>query len=203
MMKTVICMADPLFARDDDANTPLTAEEREALIPSYVTLRHELNEAEQINIGAAQRWADSRRRDVLDRAFLNDLHYRMFGDVWRWAGQYRITSRNIGVEAHRIVTEVQQAIDEARYWIEHDTYPPDEIAVRFSHRLVYIHPFPNGNGRFSRLVGDLLARKLGRPPFTWGRTNLVNDRETRARYVGTLQAADAHDFGPLLLFARS
>ncbi len=80
-------MPDPLFDGDDDANTPFTAEERVALIPSYITLRHELNEAEQINIGVAQRWADSRRRDIFDRAFLSELHQRMFGDVRRWAGQ--------------------------------------------------------------------------------------------------------------------
>jgi Fic-DOC domain mobile mystery protein B len=196
-------MPDPLFDRDDDANTPLTDEECEQLIPSYITLRHELNEAEQINIGTALRWADSRRRDILDRDFLCELHQRMFGDVWRWAGQYRTTARNIGVEAHQIVMDVQQAIDDARYWVEHATYPPDEIAVRFSHRLVAIHPFPNGNGRFSRLVGDLLARQLRQRPFTWGRVNLVNAGETRARYVAALRAADNHDIAPLLLFARS
>jgi len=201
-------MPNPLFDRDDDANTPLTAEECEQLIPSYITLRHELNEAEQVNIGAAQRWADARRRDarrrdILDRDFLSELHQRMFGDVWRWAGQYRTTARNIGVEAYRITMDVQQAIDDARYWVEHDTYPPDEIAVRFSHRLVAIHPFPNGNGRLSRLVGDLLARQLGQPPLTWGQGNLINDGETRARYIEALRAADNNDIGPLLLFARS
>ena len=196
-------MPNPPFDRDHDANTPLTAEEREQLIPSYITLRHELNEAEQINIGVALRWADARRRDILDRDFLSELHQRMFGDVWRWAGQYRTTARNIGVEAYRIATDVQQAIDDARYWVGHVTYQPDEIAVRFSHRLVAIHPFPNGNGRFSRLVGDLLARRLGQSPFTWGRVNLVDAGETRARYVEALQAADNHDIGPLLLFARS
>jgi Fic-DOC domain mobile mystery protein B len=196
-------LPDPLFDRDDDANTPLTAEEREQLIPSYISLRHELNEAEQINIGAAQRWAYARRRSVLDRDFLRRLHKRMFGEVWRWAGQYRTTARNIGVEVHRIAMDVQQAVDDARYWVEHTTYQPDEIAVRFSHRLVAIHPFPNGNGRFSRLVGDLLARQLGQPPLTWGLTDLVNAGETRARYVEALRAADNHDLGPLLLFARS
>ena len=196
-------MPDPPFDRDDDANTPLTVEEREALIPSYITLRHELNEAEQINIGEALRWADARRRDVLDRAFLSELHQRMFGNVWRWAGQYRTTARNIGVEGYRIAMDVQQAIDDARYWVENATYPPDEIAVRFSHRLVAIHPFPNGNGRLSRLVGDLLAGRLGQPPFTWGRVSLVDAGETRARYIESLRAADKHDIGPLLLFARS
>ena len=197
-------MPDPLFIDDDDANTPLTAEEREQLIPAYITLRHELNEAEQINIGQALRWTTARKkRDVLDQNFLRQLHKRMFGDVWRWAGQYRTSARNIGADAYRITMDVQQAIDDACYWIEHKTYPPDEIAVRFSHRLVAIHPFPNGNGRFSRLIGDLLAQQLEQEPFTWGRANLVDVGETRARYIEALRAADNHDIRPLLLFARS
>ena len=197
-------MPDPLFIDDDDANTPLTDEEREQLIPAYITLRHELNEAEQINIGQALRWATARKkRDVLDQNFLRQLHKRMFGDVWRWAGQYRTSARNIGVDAYRITMDVHQAIDDACYWIEHKTYPPDEIAVRFSHRLVAIHPFPNGNGRVSRLIGDLLAQQLEQEPFTWGRANLVDVGETRARYIEALRAADNHDIKPLLLFARS
>jgi Fic-DOC domain mobile mystery protein B len=196
-------MTDPLFENDDDANTPLTAEEREQLIPSYITLRHELNEAEQVNIGKALRWTAQRRRDVLDQSFLDELHKRMFGDVWRWAGTYRTTARNIGIDAYRIPPEVRQAVDDVRYWVDHKIYPPDEIAVRFSHRLVAIHPFPNGNGRFSRLVGDLLARQLGQPPFTWGRDNLIDAGETRARYVAALKTADDHDIAPLLSFARS
>lgn len=197
-------MPGPLFSDDDDANTPLTAEEREQLIPAYIALRHELNEAEQINIGQALRWAAARKkRDVLDQNFLRQLHKRMFGDVWRWAGQYRTSARNIGADAYRITMDVHQTIDDACYWIEHKTYPPDEIAVRFSHRLVAIHPFPNGNGRFSRLIGDLLAQQLGQAPFTWGRANLVDAGETRARYIEALRAADNHDIKPLLLFARS
>lgn len=196
-------MHDPLFEKDDDASTPLTAEEREQLIPSYITLRHELNEAEQINIANGIRWANARKHDVLEQANLSELHRRMFGDVWRWAGEYRKTARNIGVDAYRIRTDVQQAIDDTRYWIQHATYPPDEIAMRFSHRLVAIHPFPNGNGRLSRFVADLVAGQLGRPPFTWGRANLIDAGETRARYVEALQAADNHDVAPLLAFARS
>ncbi len=196
-------MLDSLFDDDDDANTPLSAEEREQLIPSYITLRHELNEAEQVNIGAALRWAVARKRNVLDRDFLCKLHQRMFGDVWRWAGKYRTTARNIGVEAYSIAMDVQQAIEDAQYWVEHGTYSADEIAVRFSHRLVAIHPFPNGNGRFSRLVGDLLARQLGQTFFTWGQANLVNIGETRARYIAALRVADNHDIGPLLTFVRS
>lgn len=196
-------MTDPLFDEDDEANTPLTAEEREQLIPSYIALRRELNEVEQINIADASKWLASRKRDVLDQAFLNQLHKRMFGQVWRWAGQYRTTARNIGVDAYRIPMDMGQLIGDARYWVENETYPPDEIAVRFSHRLVAIHPFPNGNGRLSRLVGDRLAIQLGQPRFTWGSTSLIDPGETRAHYVAALRAADAHDIEPLLAFARS
>lgn len=196
-------MSDPLFDEDDEANTPLEAEEREQLIPSYITLRRELNEAEQINIADAAKWLASRKRDVLDEKFLRNLHTRMFGQVWKWAGDYRKTPRNIGVEAWRIPMDVAQAIDDAKFWVANDTYSPDEIAVRFSHRLVAIHPFPNGNGRFSRMVGDLLAQQLGQPRFSWGSANLVDPNETRIAYVAALRAADAHDLEPLIAFARS
>lgn len=196
-------MSDPLFGADDEANTPLEAEERHALIPAYITLRRELNEAEQVNIAGALRWLSSRRREVLDERFLRTLHKQMFGQVWRWAGTYRQTARNIGVDAWRIPMDVAGAVDDARYWVEHQTYPPDEIALRFSHKLVAIHPFPNGNGRFSRLVGDFLAEQLGQPRFTWGSVNLVDPNETRRAYVQALRVADGHDFAELIAFARS
>lgn len=196
-------MSDLLFGADDEANTPLEAEERHALIPAYITLRRELNEAEQVNIAGALRWLSSRRREVLDERFLRTLHKQMFGQVWRWAGTYRQTARNIGVDAWRIPMDVAGAIDDVRYWVEHQTYPPDEIALRFSHKLVAIHPFPNGNGRFSRLVGDLLAEQLGQTRFTWGSVNLVDLNETRRAYVQALRAADGHDFAELIAFARS
>ncbi len=196
-------MSDPLFDREDEANTLLEAEEREQLIPSYITLRSELNEAELANIADAGRWLAARKRDVLDRSFLNELHRRMYGEVWKWAGKYRTTPRNIGIDAYRIPTELYQAIDDAKFWVENGTYPPDELAVRFSHRVVAIHPYPNGDGRFSRMVGDLLAIELGQPRFTWGRINLGDPSETRKQYIAALQAADAGDFEPLIVFARA
>lgn len=196
-------MSDSLFDGDDEANTPPEAEEREALIPTHITARAELNEVEQAGIADADRWASSRRRDVLDTRFLTTLHKRMFGDVWRWAGSYRRTPRNIGIDAYRILVEVQTLIDDVKYWVEHKTYPPDEIAVRFHHRLVSIHPFPNGNGRHARLAADLLAVQLGCPRFEWGSGNLVEAAELREQYAVALRAADDHDITRLLAFARS
>lgn len=196
-------MPDPPLDDDDEANTPLEPEEREDLIPTHITIRAELNEVEQAGIADADRWAFSRKRDVLDVRFLSTLHKRMLGDVWRWAGSYRKTPRNIGIDAYRIPIEVQALIDDVKYWVDHETYVPDEIAVRFHHRLVAIHPFPNGNGRHARLATDLLAVQLGRPRFEWGRGNLVDGTELRKKYVATLQAADNHDITDLLAFARS
>jgi Fic-DOC domain mobile mystery protein B len=196
-------MSDPLFEAADDAATPLTPEERDALIPTYITLRRELNEAEQIGIADADRWAFSQRRDVLDEDFLRALHRRMFRSVWKWAGVFRTTPRNIGVEAWRIAPDLRQLLGDARYWVEHQTYAPDEIAVRFHHRLVWIHPFPNGNGRFSRLAADRLAVQLGAERFSWGGGNLVAPAELRRRYIEALRAADGEVIAPLVAFARS
>jgi Fic-DOC domain mobile mystery protein B len=193
---------DPLEGQDD-ANTPLTPEERSDLIPAYITLRHELNDAEQANILEADGWAFKRPRDVLSEEFLTDLHRRMFRRVWRWAGTFRRTERNIGVDAYRIPMELRQLLDDCRYWIEHETFEPDEIAARFHHRLVWIHPFPNGNGRHARLATDLLLVKLDRSRFTWGQENLVNASDTRRTYVEALQTADRHDIRLLLEFVRS
>lgn len=197
-------MSDGLFDEDDHANTPLKPAEGEGLIPTYITTRAELNEAEQENIGEADQWAFSRRRgDVLDVGFLLNLHRRMLGRVWRWAGAFRKTERNIGIAPHLIEVQLHQLLGDVRYWVEHEAYPADEIAVRFHHRLVAIHPFPNGNGRHARLAADLLVTRLGRPQFTWGSRNLVEPAETRRDYVRALQAADRDDIGPLLAFART
>ncbi len=196
-------MSDPLIDADDKASTPLTPQEREALIPSYITQRRELNEAEQIGIANADRWAFARRREVLNEAFLRRLHRRMFQGVWKWAGQFRTTARNIGVDAWQIAPHLRQLIDDARYWVDHQTFHPDEIAVRFHHRLVFIHPFPNGNGRLSRLAADLLVVRLGQERFTWGSGNLVAVADLRKRYVDALRAADNQVIEPLIDFARS
>jgi Fic-DOC domain mobile mystery protein B len=195
-------MTGPLDERDDAA-TPLSAEERDGLVPSYITLRGELNEAEQANILEAEGWALARKRNVLDERFLNNLHKRMFGNVWRWAGRYRKTGKNVGVDAYRIPHELRHLIDDCHFWIEKDTYESDEIAARFHHKLVWVHPYPNGNGRHARMATDLLLISLGCKRFSWGSANLVDPGETRDHYIAALRAADYHNIRPLLEFVRS
>ena len=192
-----------LFQEPDNA-TPLTPEERRDLIPAHIAYRTELNEAEQENIVRAQDWALGRGgRDLLSEKFMKDLHRRMLGEVWRWAGNFRKTERNLGIAFYEIPVAVRQLLEDAKAWIEHKTYPPDEIAVRFHHRLVQIHPFPNGNGRHSRLMADLLVLRLGGERLSWGSARLQDAGDMRKRYIEALRAADHHDYGPLLAFARS
>ena len=195
-----------LFQEPNDA-TPLAPEERAGLLQAWITNRQDLNEAEETNIVGGAAWARRRRGqkagDILTEDFAKTLHKQMLGDVWNWAGTYRQTERNIGIEAFRIPAEVPALLDDVRFWVENKTYPADEIAVRLHHRLVAIHPFPNGNGRHARLMADLLIERLGGESFSWGGGSLADVGTLRARYVAALQAADNHDIGPLLEFARS
>lgn len=183
--------------------TPLDADELASLIPGHITTQGELNEWEQLNIVQGDTWARKQRKEILDEGFLRRLHQQMFGETWRWAGSFRKSDKNIGVDWLQIGVELKKLLDDVRFQVANGSLPLDEIAVRFHHRLVAIHPFPNGNGRHARLIADLLIERLGRPRFTWGGASLPDANETRQRYIAALQAADARDIAPLLAFARS
>lgn len=192
-----------LFAQPDDA-TPLDAEEREGLMQTWITTRADLNEAEQANIDDAMAWTGRRRdQELLTEGFVFELHRRMFGDVWSWAGSRRRTGKNIGIDPVHIPVQLGGLLRDARYWIDQGSFPPDEIAVRLHHGLVAIHPFPNGNGRHARLMADLLIVQLGGAPFSWGGGTLRDIGTLRAEYIAALRAADQHDPMPLLAFARN
>jgi Fic-DOC domain mobile mystery protein B len=186
-----------------DGNTPLSREELADLIPNLAT-KEELNEWERENILPAREWAVGDRTSAVDMAcdeYVRKLHGKMFDQTWKWAGEYRHTEKNIGIPFHEIRESLVVLFGDVRYWIENKTYSPDEIAVRFHHRLVLIHPFPNGNGRHARLIADVLAMKLGRPAFTWGSANIVEQGEARNKYLEAIRAADNGDIQPLLKFA--
>jgi Fic-DOC domain mobile mystery protein B len=183
--------------------TPIDPDKAEGLIPDHVVTRGELDELEEANIQEAVEWAMGRSREVLSEEFVYELHRRMFDSVWEWAGTVRLTDKNIGIDKHLVRTEVRKLIDDALYWRGNAVYESDELAVRFHHRLVSIHPFPNGNGRHARLTADLLVRRLGRETFSWGGASLTNTSELRTAYIAALQTADQGNTRPLMDFARS
>jgi Fic-DOC domain mobile mystery protein B len=184
--------------------TPLDADEVAALVPTSISTQEELNAFEQANILDAETWALGRKRaDVLNEKFVRDLHRRMFKQVWKWAGRYRKSDKNIGIPWPQIPVKLVELCSDVRYWIEHRTHGWDELAARFHHRLVSVHPFPNGNGRHSRLMTDVLLFNNDQKIFTWGSTNLVAPGQAREKYIAALKAADARDLGPLVTFVRS
>lgn len=185
--------------------TPLDKNETEGLIPTHITTRGELDRWEQDNINEALAWVDTHKiKNVLNESFMRRLHKRMFGNVWKWAGTLRRSDKNIGVSWYMISSDLKNLCDDTRYWIDNKTFPADELATRFHHRLVKIHLFPNGNGRHARLMTDiLLERFFDRPPFTWGSANLARTGDDRKQYIESLVAADKGDYGLLLNFVMS
>ncbi len=190
-------------ADEPDGATPLDPNEREGLRFRHVTTRGELNELEQTNIESGLLWLGRRRRsDVLTERFMRDLHRRMFGEVWRWAGEFRRTEKNIGVDPFQIAVELRVLLDDARYWAENGTYQSLEAAARFHHRLVFIHLFPNGNGRHARIAADVyLEEYFDHRPIDWAAgQDIQHTNGRRDAYIAALRAADGGDYEPLIGF---
>ena len=187
-----------------DGHTELSEEDRRGLIPTHIATRGDLFEAEERNIAKALLRRRAPRPDrLLDDMYLRDLHSAIFRDVWKWAGHYRLTETNIGVDPSQIATQVLLLVRDARAWIANQVYEPDELAVRFHHRLVAIHPFPNGNGRHGRFAADYLVRGLDGAAFSWGAGRYDDTAELRAAYQHGLQQADGGTIAELLEFARA
>ncbi len=190
-----------------EGQTPLEDDEKDGLRIETITTRQELDEFEQQNIEQAVEWTmklPSKYNAILTEDFVKRLHKKMYSDVWTWAGKFRKTNKNLGIDKWQIPTQLKSLLDDTRYWIENDIYPPDEIAIRFKHGIVTIHCFPNGNGRHSRLMADIIAEKIFRQPvFTWGATNPEKGGNARADYLTAIRKADAGDIVTLMKFARS
>ena len=195
-------MIDPLVPLGD-GHTELSEQDRLGLIPTYIATRGELFDAEQRNIAQALLRRPPSIAALLDDAYLRRLHRAMFHQVWEWAGQYRIRETNIGIAFEQISSEIRNLVNDTRTWVDYSTYEQDEIAVRFHHRLVAIHAFPNGNGRHGRIAADYLVVSLKREPFTWGFHLDTDTDELRAAYLHALRRADRGDIEELLAFSRA
>lgn len=196
------------LGQEPEGATPLDDEDLDGLIPDFVATRGDLNLVEFENIARALPWAHDQARQggpkaVLRHSFIFDVHKRMFGDVWRWAGTQRRRGTNIGVEPYLIAERVTQAVGDAVWWHDNSVYGSDELAIRLHHRLVVVHPFPNGNGRCTRLMADLYLASIKARGFDWGGgAQLEAEGTVRQAYLDALRAADRDDFEPLITFAR-
>ncbi len=185
--------------------TPIDADEAAGLIPQHITTQRQLNEWEQSNILMAEKWLSNQRfeiTNIVTSEFLQRVHVKMFNKTWRWAGQFRKTNKNIGVDWSRVSVELKVLLDDIRYQAENDIFPKDELAARFHHRLVAIHPFPNGNGRHARMMADIVLLSLGSNRFSWGSNSLSESSPVRRLYIEALRAADKLDYKKLIKFVR-
>jgi Fic-DOC domain mobile mystery protein B len=186
--------------------TPLDPDEAEGLVPLHITTQADLNAWEQANIALGDRWAArQKKRELLDEGFVRDLHRQMFDKTWQWAGTFRQSNKNIGVDWTQVAVKLRDLLNNTRYQIENHVFKEDEVAVRFHHQLVLVHAFPNGNGRHARLMADLLITRLGQPRLTWGGTSAsrISVATIREKYLAALRAADQGQIEGLLAFARS
>lgn len=187
-----------------DGATPLDPDEAEGLLPDHISTRGELNAWEQLNIVKGAEWIREKAgvQDILTQDTVRELHRRMFSDTWRWAGRFRGSLKNIGVAPEAISERLYNLLADVTYWLEHQTYSLDEIGCRFHHRLVAIHPFPNGNGRHAPIITDALLRALRVVPFSWGSGSIDKPGIVRERYMSSLRAADGEDYSALIRFVR-
>ncbi|MBX7086681.1 MAG: mobile mystery protein B [Leptospirales bacterium] len=187
--------------------TPIDEDERDGLLIKSITTRKDLDEFEQLNIEKAVEWTLKRKfklDTILEADFVFELHRQMLDDVWAWAGKPRTSNKNIGVDKHEIRVHLKDLLDDCKVWIDQRVFPDDEIAVRFKHRLVSIHIFPNGNGRHSRLMADVLVKHgLNRLVFSWGSQRAGSGVAIREEYLRALRKADAGSYDDLLRFARA
>lgn len=190
-----------------DGQTPLSEEEIEGLKIPSITTRQELDEFEQLNIEKAIQWTIGKKikhEELFSEKFIMDLHKRMYGEVWKWAGTFRNSEKNLGVKSFLIPVSLKQLLGDALFWYENKTFPPDEMAIRFKHQLVSIHCFPNGNGRHSRLMADLIMEKIyNEPILNWGNSDLIKATDKRKAYIAAIKKADNHDIQSLISFAKS
>jgi len=190
-----------------DGQTPLEEEEKDGLKIKSITTQGELDEFEQLNIEKAVEWTihtNLKPKNILTEKFIKDLHKKMFGDVWKWAGEFRRTEKNIGIPWTKIGLELKNLLDDTKYWIENKTFSPEEIAIRFKHRIVSIHCFPNGNGRHSRMMADIIMESIfGNEIFSWHQSNVVIANKIRKEYINALKEADKGNVKPLIEFAKN
>ena len=183
-------------------STVLDPDDSQFLIPKHILTQDQLNDWEQSNIIEAEKWLFSNQKtEILTVRFVQVLHKKMFDRTWKWAGNFRKTNKNIGIDWPFINLALGKLLEETKYYLKNNTYSVRETLVRFHHQLVFIHCFDNGNGRHARLMSDFLLNSLGEKRFNWGK-DLYCDDDNRKKYITALKKADNYDYEDLIKFAE-
>ena len=195
-------MAKNLTGPKEEGETPLD-DLSGALVD--IKTRQELDELEHKNNNKAYAkyllMNPSKKALPMTYQSLCEIHKDMFGEVWSWAGEKRTSEKNLGVSPVKIGSEIHRFLHELHQW-EKEGAPPSEIAAKMHHRLVAVHPFENGNGRWARLVTNLYLHKNGQPLIQWPTDPDFVEKVFRPQYLAALKSADKGDYKPLLKLHR-
>ena len=184
--------------------TPIDGGYLRDLKPPHIGTQSELNAWEAENIMVASNWlyGGAKKRDVVTESFFCKLHKKMFDKTWKWAGEFRRINLNIGVDWLEIRPELKKLCGDVKYQEENNVRTIRDIAIFLHHRLTWIHPFPNGNGRFARLITDYYLYTKGCKPFSWGALSRDSHDVVRKQYISALRAADVGDYRLLQSFVE-
>jgi len=191
-----------IFFNDRQGQTVLSPVEKKGLKLTHISNMKELDEAEQMNINEGLLWLQGQKsEDYISEDFFQKLHLKLFGKVWRWAGVYRHTNKNIGIDYWKVPREMNGFVENANYWLKNKSYPDwPEFLAHFHHKLVFIHPFPNGNGRFSRIVTNHLCKMNQHEAPTWQAH--LEPKVRRGHYIKSLREADDKQYSKLIDFFK-
>lgn len=187
---------------DRDGSTPLDHEQLVGIRFAHLTTMGELDELEDENIQKGLEWLHRQKaEDFLSPVFLCRLHEKLFGDVWKWAGKYRTVEVNISkYRCYDVGPQLINLFEDLKLWISSETMPWNEIAAELHHRLVSIHPFPNGNGRTTRIFTEYVMTRYQQDPPSWMASLSSEPKRRRENYIRALRAADKGDLRPLMTF---
>lgn len=196
-----------LLKDDPQGATPLSPDDLLGLKLPHVQTRAQLNEIEAANILQGQNWVSSLKvltlDDIFSRDFVIALHKNLFGDIWQWAGTFRLRELNIGVEPKNIPIDLHNFLEDAKCWLEFKHFSDLELSARIQHKLVQIHPFVNGNGRHARIFTDIVrVFLLNKKPLRWAKAKLEDMTTERAAYIAGLRKADGGDFSEMVDYLK-
>lgn len=189
---------------DRDGSTPLDPDQIRGIKFSHLVNMGELDEVEDLNIQKGLEWLNRQKGDdYLSMEFLCKLHEKLFGDVWKWAGTFRKVEVNLSkIKYYDVGPQLKMFFEDAKLWIEGGRMSWDEISAEMHHRLIAIHPFPNGNGRTTRIYTEYVQKRNKQAVTSWKASLNHDPKERRRVYIKSLQQADKGDFRPLIEFMQ-
>ncbi|MBT3984304.1 MAG: mobile mystery protein B [Bacteriovoracaceae bacterium] len=177
-----------------DGQTPVDESIRKDLIPDHINDMTELYESEIENIALGIEWAKTTKKNHRDYFTWLEVHKHMFNDVWKFAGNTRKVELNNPdfLMPYEILPQLKDLQENLIFWLENKTFDDRELMARVHERLLTIHPFKDGNGRWARLLVNMICEKQNIEVPSWGK-EIKEDDKRRSIYISAVKKARKDD----------